>query len=222
MHRDELGDLAAFLSVAEERSFTRAAARLGTSQSVLSYTVRRLEERLGVRLLTRTTRSVVPTEAGERLVRALGPAFDTIDTELATLSEFRQKPAGTIRITAGEHSASTLLWPALERPPAVGVDRDGACRRDRDDAAALAHFRYLASSQRYGHSPESGRFRKASTRLSISLQSFETWLLLISESPMACTRSSTRRVETPAIQASWIAATRARSAVFRASRKGGK
>jgi DNA-binding transcriptional LysR family regulator len=115
MQRDGLGDLMAFLAVAEERSFTRAAAKLGTSQSALSYTIRRLEERLGVRLLARTTRSVVPTEAGERILRTLGPAFDTIDTELAALSEFRQKPAGTIRINTGEHAAQTILWPALER-----------------------------------------------------------------------------------------------------------
>jgi DNA-binding transcriptional LysR family regulator len=114
MQRDGLGDLMAFLAVAEERSFTRAAAKLGTSQSALSYTIRRLEERLGVRLLARTTRSVVPTEAGERLLRTLGPAFDTIDTELAALSEFSQKPAGTIRINTGEHAAQTILWPTLE------------------------------------------------------------------------------------------------------------
>jgi DNA-binding transcriptional LysR family regulator len=115
MQRDGLGDLMAFFAVAEERSFTRAAAKLGTSQSALSYTIRRLEERLGVRLLDRTTRSVVPTEAGERILRTLGPAFDMIDTELAALSEFRQKPAGTIRINSGEHAAQTILWPALER-----------------------------------------------------------------------------------------------------------
>lgn len=115
MQRDELGDLMAFLAVAEERSFTKAAARLGTSQSALSYAMRRLEEKLGIRLLSRTTRSVVPTEAGERLLRALGPAFGTIDAELAALSEFRQKPAGTIRINTGEHAAQTVLWPVLER-----------------------------------------------------------------------------------------------------------
>ncbi|WP_112663022.1 LysR family transcriptional regulator [Microvirga flavescens] len=115
MHRDELGDLMAFLAVAEERSFTRAAAKLGTSQSALSYTMRRLEARLGVRLLARTTRSVVPTEAGERLVRTISPAFDTIDAEIAALSEFRDKPAGTIRITTGEHAAHTILWPTLEQ-----------------------------------------------------------------------------------------------------------
>jgi DNA-binding transcriptional LysR family regulator len=115
MQRDELGDLMALLVVAEERSFTRAAAKLGTSQSALSYTVRRLEERLGVRLLSRTTRSVVPTDAGERLVRTLGPAFDQIGTELAALSEFREKPAGTIRINTGEHAAQAVLWPTLER-----------------------------------------------------------------------------------------------------------
>ena len=101
MRREELGDLTAFLTVAEERSFTRAAARLGTSQSALSFTVRRVEARLGVRLLTRTTRSVAPTEAGERLLGALGPAIDNIEGVLAALSEFREKPAGSFRITAG-------------------------------------------------------------------------------------------------------------------------
>jgi len=115
MRRDELGDLAAFLAVAEERSFTRAAARLGTSQSALSHTVRRLEARLGLRLLTRTTRSVAPTEAGERLLETLRPAFDEIDARLAALSELRDKPAGTIRITTGQHAAETILWPALLR-----------------------------------------------------------------------------------------------------------
>ena len=115
MRRDELGDLPAFLAVAEERSFTRAAARLGTSQSALSHTVRRLEARLGLRLLTRTTRSVAPTEAGERLLETLRPAFDEIDARLAALSELRDKPAGTIRITTGQHAAETILWPALLR-----------------------------------------------------------------------------------------------------------
>ncbi|KAA5602761.1 LysR family transcriptional regulator [Blastochloris sulfoviridis] len=115
MRRDELGDLAVFLTVAEELSFTRAAAKLGTSQSALSYTVRRLEERLGVRLLTRTTRSVMPTAAGERLLRTLGPAFEDIDAELAALSALRDKPAGAIRITAGEYAATSILWPALDR-----------------------------------------------------------------------------------------------------------
>src|SRR3954471_20876333 len=115
MQRDELGDLMAFLVVAEERSFTRAAAKLGTSQSALSYTVRRLEERLRLRLLTRTTRSVSPTEAGERLLRTLGPAFDSIDTELTMLGELREKPSGTVRINTSEHAAQTILWPALKR-----------------------------------------------------------------------------------------------------------
>jgi DNA-binding transcriptional LysR family regulator len=113
MRREELADLSAFAAVAEERSFTRAAAKLGTSQSALSFTVRRLEERLGVRLLSRTTRSVAPTQAGERLLRTLGPALDNIGAELASLSELREKPAGTIRITAGEHAAESILWPAL-------------------------------------------------------------------------------------------------------------
>ncbi|WP_062205298.1 LysR family transcriptional regulator [Aureimonas sp. AU12] len=115
MQREDLVDLNAFLTIAEERSFTRAAAKLGTSQSALSHTLRRLEARLGVRLLTRTTRSLSPTLAGERLLRTLGPALDTIDVELASLSALRDKPAGTIRITAAEHAVDTILWPALER-----------------------------------------------------------------------------------------------------------
>jgi DNA-binding transcriptional LysR family regulator len=115
MRREELADLSAFVAVAEERSFTRAAARLGTSQSALSFTVRRLEERLGVRLLSRTTRSVAPTQAGERLLGTLGPALDKIGAELTALGELREKPAGTIRITAGEHAALTVLWPALSK-----------------------------------------------------------------------------------------------------------
>jgi DNA-binding transcriptional LysR family regulator len=113
MRREELGDLMAFLAVAEERSFTRAAAKLGTSQSSLSHTVRRLESRLGLRLLTRTTRSVSPTEAGDRLLETLRPAFDDIDDRLAALNALREKPAGAIRITTGQHAAETILWPAL-------------------------------------------------------------------------------------------------------------
>src|SRR5919202_4559355 len=106
MRREELVDLNAFVTVAEEQSFTRAAAKLGTSQSALSHTVRRLETRLGVRLLTRTTRRVAPTEAGERLLKVLGPAFDNIAGELASLGELRVRPAGTIRITTSEHAAN--------------------------------------------------------------------------------------------------------------------
>jgi DNA-binding transcriptional LysR family regulator len=115
MRREDLGDLAAFLAVAEERSFTRAAAKLGTSQSALSHTIRRLEERLGLRLLTRTTRNVSVTVAGERLLGTLGPALDDIEAGLASLTELRDKPAGTIRITSGDHAARTVLWPALKR-----------------------------------------------------------------------------------------------------------
>jgi DNA-binding transcriptional LysR family regulator len=115
MRREDLVDLNAFLAVAEERSFTRAAAKLGTSQSALSYTIRRLETGLGVRLLNRTTRHVVPTEAGERLLRTLRPALDDIDAELASLTALRDTPAGTIRITTSEHAARSLLWPAVER-----------------------------------------------------------------------------------------------------------
>jgi DNA-binding transcriptional LysR family regulator len=115
MTRGNINDLAAFLAVAKERSFTKAAAKLGVSQSALSHTIRGLEERLGLRLLTRTTRSVAPTEAGERLLRTVGPRLDEIDMELTALSEFRDRPAGTIRLTATEHSAATILWPALEK-----------------------------------------------------------------------------------------------------------
>src|SRR6516225_5890271 len=100
MQRENFNDLLAFLAVAKECSFTRAAAKLGVSQSALSHTIRGLEERLGLRLLARTTRSVSPTETGERLLHSLGPRFEEIDAELAALKEFREKPAGTIRITA--------------------------------------------------------------------------------------------------------------------------
>lgn len=115
MGRDELGDLMAFLAVAEEKSFTRAAAKLGTSQSALSHTVRRLETNLGIRLLMRTTRSVAPTEAGDRLVETLRPAFNDIDAKLTVLSALRDKPAGTIRLTTSQHAAETILWPAIEK-----------------------------------------------------------------------------------------------------------
>lgn len=115
MSRTTINDLLAFLAIARERSFTKAAAKLGVSPSALSHTLRSLEERIGLRLLTRTTRSVAPTEAGERLLRTVGPRFDEIDAELAALSELREKPAGTIRITTGEHAADTILWPAVAR-----------------------------------------------------------------------------------------------------------
>lgn len=115
MRRDDLIDLNAFAAVSEARSFTRAAAKLGTSQSALSHTIRRLETRLGIRLLTRTTRSVTPTDAGERLLRTLRPALDEIDDELASLSALRDKPAGTVRITTGAHAAESILWPTLAR-----------------------------------------------------------------------------------------------------------
>src|SRR6266403_4112535 len=113
--RNELNELAVFATVAEERSFTRAAARLGVSQSALSHTIRGLEERLGLQLLTRTTRSVSPTEAGERLLQTVGPRFEEIEAEIAALSELRQKPAGNIRITATEYAADTILWPKLAK-----------------------------------------------------------------------------------------------------------
>jgi DNA-binding transcriptional LysR family regulator len=115
MARQTINDLAVFLAVARERSFTRAAAQLGVSPSALSHTIRGLEERLGIRLLTRTTRSVAPTEAGERLISSVGPRFEEIEAELAGLSELRDKPSGTIRITATEHAVDALIGPALER-----------------------------------------------------------------------------------------------------------
>ncbi len=115
MKREQLADLAAFVAVAKERSFTRAAAKLGITQSSLSHTIRRLESQLGLRLLARTTRSVAPTDAGERLLHTLGPAFEEIDAELDSLSELREKPSGSIRITTAEHAAETLLMPALQR-----------------------------------------------------------------------------------------------------------
>ncbi|UWM83810.1 LysR family transcriptional regulator [Rhizobium sp. SRDI969] len=114
MPRPVVNDLIAFLAVARAQSFTKAAGKLGVSQSALSHTIRGLEERLGLRLLTRTTRSVAPTEAGERLLLSIGPRLDEIESELAALSALREKPAGTIRINAGEHAADAVLWPALE------------------------------------------------------------------------------------------------------------
>ena len=115
MQRGNLNDLLAFLAVGRERSFTKAAAKLGVSQSALSHTIRELEARLGLRLLTRTTRSVSPTEAGERLLHTIGPRFEEIDAELAALGELREKPAGTIRITATDYAADTILWPKLTK-----------------------------------------------------------------------------------------------------------
>ncbi len=113
MARETVNDLIAFLAVARERSFTRAAAQLGVSQPALSHTISTLEGRLGLRLLTRTTRSVAPTEAGERLLQTVGPHFDEIETALANLSALREKPAGSLRLTSVEHATDTILAPAL-------------------------------------------------------------------------------------------------------------
>ena len=115
MAQPNFNDLAAFAVVAKERSFTKAGAKLGVSQSALSQTIKGLEERLKLRLLTRTTRSVAPTEAGLRLLQTIAPRFEEIEAELAALGELRGKPAGTIRITAGEHPAISVLQPALQR-----------------------------------------------------------------------------------------------------------
>jgi len=115
MPNENLNDLVAFVTVAKEHSFTRAAAQLGVSQSALSHTVRGLEERLGLRLLTRTTRSVAPTEAGDRLLRVAAPRLEEIATEMAALSDLRDRPSGTIRITAHDHALRSVLWPALQK-----------------------------------------------------------------------------------------------------------
>jgi DNA-binding transcriptional LysR family regulator len=115
MSDGNFNDLACFVEVARARSFTKAAAKLGVSQSALSQTIRSLEARVGLRLLTRTTRSVAPTEAGERLLQTIAPRFEEIESALSSLNELRDKPAGTIRITAGEHPAVSVLQPALAR-----------------------------------------------------------------------------------------------------------
>jgi DNA-binding transcriptional LysR family regulator len=115
MAGENFHDLAALVAVAEERSFTRAAKRLGVSQSALSQTVRNLEDRVGVRLLTRTTRSVAPTEAGERLIKTVAPRFAEIDAELAAVSELKDKPAGTVRFTSTENAAEAVLWPVIRQ-----------------------------------------------------------------------------------------------------------
>lgn len=115
MRREELGDLAVFLAVAEARSFTRAAAKLGRSQSAISQIVRRLEAALGLKLLTRNTRNVALTEAGDQLIATLRPAFDEIDARLSALSAFKERPAGTVRVTSSRHAAETILWPAVCR-----------------------------------------------------------------------------------------------------------
>jgi DNA-binding transcriptional LysR family regulator len=113
MAREDIGDLLAFIAVARERSFTKAAGKLGVSQSALSHTIARLEKRLGLRLLTRTTRSVAPTSAGERLLNHVGPRLEEVEGELAALSDLRDKPAGSLRITTSDHAANTILLPKL-------------------------------------------------------------------------------------------------------------
>ena len=115
MKREDVNHLLAFLAVARERSFTKAAAKFGVSQSALSHSISGLEARFGLRLLMRTTRSVSPTEAGERLLLTLGPRFEEIEAELEALTELRERPAGTIRITASEHAVTAILWPKLAK-----------------------------------------------------------------------------------------------------------
>ncbi|XFF02248.1 HTH-type transcriptional regulator, putative pgrR (plasmid) [Bradyrhizobium guangxiense] len=115
MPRENVNDLIAFVAVARERSFTRAAAKMGISQSALSHTIRQLEARLGIRLLMRTTRAVSPTEAGERLLDNIAPHFDEIEAQVDALSDLRDKPAGTIRITAADYAINNVLWPKLRK-----------------------------------------------------------------------------------------------------------
>ncbi|MQV21424.1 LysR family transcriptional regulator [Sinorhizobium meliloti] len=115
MLREDVKDLLWFIEVAREQSFTKAAANLGTSQSTLSHTIKQLEARLGVRLLTRTTRSVATTEAGERLLQSLAPRFEGIEADLADLVAFREKPSGTVRLTLSDHALQTTVWPKLSR-----------------------------------------------------------------------------------------------------------
>lgn len=135
MARQTINDLLAFLAVARERSFTKAAARFGISQSALSHTIRQLEARLGVRLLTRTTRAVAPTEAGERLLGRIGPHFDQIEIEIDALNELREKPAGTIRIVAADYAICSVLWPKLKtflpKYPDIKVELLGTVRSTR-------------------------------------------------------------------------------------------
>jgi len=122
MRRENTSDLTAFIAVAREQSFTKAAAKLNVSQAALSYTIRTLEERLGIRLLTRTTRSVSATDAGDRLLRAIGPLFDKIGHEISALSALRDKPAGTVRITSVEHATESIVWPAVTKVMAAHPD----------------------------------------------------------------------------------------------------
>ena len=126
MRPDQLGDLAVFAAIAAERSFTRAARRLGVTQSALSQTMKRLESQLGFRLLARTTRSVAPTAAGERLLATLAPALAGLDGDIAALSHAQGAAIGTVRITTGKHAADTLLWPMLpafmRRHPGIEIE----------------------------------------------------------------------------------------------------
>ena len=122
MAKEQFNDLLWFLAVAEERSFTRAAAKLGIAQSTLSHTIKRLEARMGIRLLTRTTRSVAATEAGERLRLTLAPRIAEIEAEISALTAYREKPAGRVRISLSDHALRTLVWPKLR--PVIAAYRD--------------------------------------------------------------------------------------------------
>src|SRR5262245_29837014 len=146
MHRDELAHLTAFVAVAEERSFTRAAAELGTSQSTLSHTIKQLEARIGVRLLTRTTRSVAPTEAGERLYQSLAPRFEGIEADLSSLVAFRDKPAGTVRVTLSDHALRMIVCRSCSRGCATIL----ICASSSTATTACATSWRSASTPAYG------------------------------------------------------------------------
>ena len=163
MRRDSLNDFLAFIAVARAGSFTKAAAKLGVSQSALSYTVRTLEARLGVRLLTRTTRSVSLTEAGERLLDRIGPRFDEIESEISAISALRDKPAGTVRITSVEHATETILWPAMARLlpqyPDVNVEIISDYTLTDIVAGPLRRWRAAGGAGRQGHDRRADRPR---------------------------------------------------------------
>jgi DNA-binding transcriptional LysR family regulator len=144
MKREDLDGLLWFVAVAEERSFTKAAAKLGTSQSTLSHTIKQLETRMGLRLLTRTTRSVAPTEAGERLLQSLSPRLEGIEADIARLTGLRDRPAGTVRITLADYALEDLVWPklrsVLSQYPEIKVEfsRDNGLRTSSRTASMPA------------------------------------------------------------------------------------
>ena len=170
MERGSLDDLRALIAVGRERSFTKAAAKLGVSQSALSQTIRQLEARLGVRLLTRTTRSVSPTEAGERLLRTVEPRFQEIDAEMATIAELREKPSGTIRITATEHAIGSVLVPKLTKLLREYPDIKVEMSADYRLTAALLAAAETHAARHGGDVPPLARLLKLDHRVNAHIQ----------------------------------------------------